>query len=52
MATQLTDIMESSQADRLATGFVFTEGLVRHPEGYWLFVDVRAGSIRSFLRFP
>src|SRR5262249_19531620 len=25
MATQLTDIVESSQAERLATGFVFTE---------------------------
>ena len=45
MATQLTDIVESSQAERLATGFVFTEGPVWHPEGYWLFVDVRANLI-------
>ena len=45
MATQLTDIVESSQAERLATGFVFTEGPVWHPEGYWLFVDVRANRI-------
>jgi gluconolactonase len=45
MATQLTDIMESSQAERLATGFVFTEGPLWHPEGYWLFVDVRASLI-------
>ena len=26
MATQLTDIVESAQPERLATGFVFTEG--------------------------
>lgn len=45
MATSLDDIVESSQAERLATGFVFTEGPVWHPEGYWLFVDVRASRI-------
>ena len=45
MATQLTDIVESSQAERLATGFVFTEGPVWHPDGHWLFVDVRANLI-------
>ena len=45
MATQLTNIVESSQAERLATGFVFTEGPVWHPEDYWLFVDVRASLI-------
>ena len=45
MDAQLTNIVESSQAERLATGFVFTEGPVWHPEGYWLFVDVRASLI-------
>src|SRR5919198_2626092 len=45
MDAQLTDIVESSQAGRVATGFVFTEGPVWHPEGYWLFVDVRANRI-------
>jgi gluconolactonase len=45
MATSLADVVESSQADRDATGFVFTEGPVWHPEGYWLFVDVRASRI-------
>jgi sugar lactone lactonase YvrE len=45
MASQLTDIVESSQAERLATGFVFTEGPVWHPDGYWLFVDVRTNQI-------
>jgi gluconolactonase len=45
MAAELTDIVESPQAERLATGFVFTEGPVWHPDGYWLFVDVRANLI-------
>jgi gluconolactonase len=45
MATQLASIVESSQAERLATGFVFTEGPLWHPDGYWLFVDVRANLI-------
>ena len=45
MATQLASIVESSQAERLATGFVFTEGPLWHPDGHWLFVDVRANLI-------
>ncbi len=45
MATQLANVVESSQAERLATGFVFTEGPVWHPDGYWMFVDVRASLI-------
>lgn len=45
MPSQLTDVIESDQAERLATGFVFTEGPLWHPEGYWLFVDVRANRI-------
>jgi gluconolactonase len=45
MATELVDVIESSQAERLATGFVFTEGPVWHPDGHWLFVDIRASLI-------
>ncbi|MDQ3829239.1 MAG: SMP-30/gluconolactonase/LRE family protein [Candidatus Tectomicrobia bacterium] len=45
MATQLASIVESSQAERLASGFVFTEGPLWHPDGHWLFVDVRANLI-------
>jgi gluconolactonase len=41
MADNLDQIVESSTAECLATGFVFTEGPLWHPEGYWLFVDVR-----------
>jgi len=37
----LDDILESGEAQRLATGFTFTEGPVYHPDGFWYFVDVR-----------
>ena len=41
MPDDLDQILESPEAQRLATDFVFTEGPVWHPEGHWLFVDVR-----------
>ena len=41
MPVTLDRIVESSDAECLATGFIFTEGPLWHPEGYWLFVDVR-----------
>ncbi len=45
MDPELTNVVESAEAERLATGFVFTEGPLWHPDGYWLFVDVRANLI-------
>jgi gluconolactonase len=42
MAETLNDVLESSEAQRLATGFVFTEGPLWDPAGFWHFVDVRA----------
>lgn len=45
MHSELTNVIESAEAERLATGFVFTEGPLWHPDGYWLFVDVRASLI-------
>ena len=41
MADELERIVESPEAECLASGFVFTEGPLWHPDGYWLFVDVR-----------
>jgi gluconolactonase len=38
----LSQILEPGEAERLATGFVFTEGPVWHPDGFYYFVDVRA----------
>ena len=45
MDEKLTTIVESPEAERLATGFVFTEGPLWHPDGHWLFVDYRASRI-------
>src|SRR5215510_10548657 len=45
MPATLADIVESSEAERLATGFAFTEGPLWHPDGYLLFVDIRRSEI-------
>lgn len=45
MANDLSGIVESAQAECLATGFVFTEGPLWHPDGYLLFVDIRRAQI-------
>jgi gluconolactonase len=42
MSDALSGILETSQAERLATGFVFTEGPLWHPDGFYYFVDVRS----------
>jgi gluconolactonase len=42
MAEALTAILETTNAERVATGFVFTEGPLWHPEGFYYFVDVRS----------
>ena len=42
MTEYLPDIVEPDQeAQQLATDFAFTEGPLWHPDGYWLFVDLR-----------
>ena len=45
MATSLDQIVESYEAERLATGFEFTEGPLWHPDGYLLFVNNRINVI-------
>lgn len=45
MTQTLSDIVESPRAERLATGFIFTEGPLWHPDGYLLFVDIRRAQI-------
>jgi gluconolactonase len=42
MADPLSTILDATPAQRLATGFVFTEGPLWHPDGFYYFVDVRA----------
>jgi gluconolactonase len=45
MTATLSDIVVSPEAQRLATGFGFTEGPLWHPAGYLLFVDIRRSQI-------
>jgi gluconolactonase len=35
------DLLETQDAERLATGFAFTEGPLWHPDGFYYFVDIR-----------
>jgi gluconolactonase len=44
-ANYLPDILETTEAERLATGFVFTEGPLWHPDGYYYFVDYRSSKL-------
>src|SRR5215471_13570502 len=38
----LSQVVDQAEAERLATGFTFTEGPLYHPDGFYYFVDVRA----------
>ncbi len=37
MSDALSGILETSKPERLATGFVFTEGPLWHPDGFYYF---------------
>ena len=41
----LSDILETTSFEKVASGFVFTEGPLWHPDGFWYFTDVRAGML-------
>lgn len=45
MADALSAILETREAERLATGFVFTEGPLWHPDGFYYFVDIRRSAL-------
>jgi gluconolactonase len=40
--TGLSDILESSELEKIAGGFLFTEGPLWHPDGFFYFVDLRS----------
>src|SRR5436853_1293381 len=44
-ANYLPEVLETTQAERLATGFIFTEGPLWHPDGFWYFVDIRQNKV-------
>jgi gluconolactonase len=41
----LGTVLETTKAERLATGFVFTEGPLWDPEGFYYFVDIRRSNL-------
>ncbi len=41
----LSTILETKEAERLATGFAFTEGPLWHPDGFYYFVDIRRNNL-------
>jgi gluconolactonase len=41
MSGALSAILETTEAERLATGFGFTEGPIWHPDGFYYFADIR-----------
>jgi gluconolactonase len=45
MTDSLSTILATSQAERLATGFGFTEGPLWHPDGFYYFVDIRKSTL-------
>jgi len=44
-ANDLPDLLETTEAEKLATGFKFTEGPLWHPDGYYYFVDLRSNRL-------
>src|SRR6266540_4243521 len=49
MADALAMILETREAERLATGFVFTEGPLWHPDGFFYFVDLRVNRLHKIV---
>ena len=45
MADPLDAVLVSKDAERLATGFKFTEGPLWHPDGFYYFVDIRSNNL-------
>jgi gluconolactonase len=41
----LADILETTEPERVASGFIFTEGPLWHPDGFWYFVDIRQNKL-------
>jgi gluconolactonase len=42
---ELSDVLETRSLERVATGFVFTEGPLWHPHGFFYFVDIRSNAL-------
>lgn len=44
-ANYLPEVLETTEAVRVATGFTFTEGPLWHPDDFWYFVDLRVNKL-------
>ena len=49
MADALDKVLESREAERLATGFTFTEGPLWNPDGFYYFVDIRKNHLHRIV---
>jgi gluconolactonase len=49
MSDALSAILETTDAERLATGFGFTEGPLWHPDGFYYFVDIRQSTLHRLI---
>jgi gluconolactonase len=49
VADALAGLLETSEAERLATGFTFTEGPLWHPDGFFYFVDLRVNRLHKIV---
>jgi hypothetical protein len=52
MDDRLPSLLETTTPERLATGFVFTEGPLWHPDGFYTFVDIRRSKASSTASCP
>ncbi len=43
--SDLSELLESPDAERHATGYVFTEGPLWHPDGFYYFNDIHPGAL-------
>jgi gluconolactonase len=49
VADAIAGLLETTEADRLATGFTFTEGPLWHPDGFFYFVDLRVHRLHKIV---
>lgn len=45
----LPDILETTVPERIATGYVFAEGPLWHPDGFYYFADVRGHALHKWV---
>jgi gluconolactonase len=49
MADAASALLETTEAERPATGFGFTEGPLWHPDGFYYFVDIRRSTLHRLI---